>query len=229
MKAIILAAGEGTRMRPLTINTPKPMLKILGKPLLEYIVESLPEEIDELIFVVGYLKEQVIGYFRNSWKRRKLNYVVQKNKTGTAHALELCRSLLGEEKFLIILADDLHSKLGIAECLKKDLGMIVAEVDNPEIFGVVTVNKNETIKNIIEKPFKPDSNLVSTGAMVLDKRIFNYKARQHSNGEYYLTDSISQMLEVHKIHAVKTDFWMPVGYPKDLKKAEKVLKEKTLI
>jgi len=98
MKAVILAAGEGIRMRPLTINTPKPLLKIIGKPILEHIIDSFPNEIDEIIIVVGYLKDQIKNYFGSNWKSRKINYIFQKDKKGTAHALWLCRPLLKKRK-----------------------------------------------------------------------------------------------------------------------------------
>src|SRR3989344_4229672 len=109
MKTIILAAGEGVRMKPLTNNTPKPMLKVSGKPILEHILNDLPEKVDEIILVVGYLKEQIINYFGDRFGRFKMNYVIQNGKLGTYHALELCKNLINEkEKFLLLYADDLH-------------------------------------------------------------------------------------------------------------------------
>jgi NDP-sugar pyrophosphorylase family protein len=224
MKCIILAAGEGIRMRPLTVDTPKPMLLLRGKPLLEHIIETLPKEVDELILVVGYLSHQIEDYFGSEFGRLRIYYAVQKEKTGTYDALELCSHLLEDnERFLLLYADDLHGKDGLKKCAEsKDLCLIVSEVSNPKKFGVVELDKNDLIKNIEEKPENPKSNLVSTGVLMLDKNIFKYPARMHFNGERYLTDSIEQMIEAgHKFVAVRSEFWLPMGYPQDLEEAEK--------
>ncbi len=115
MRCIILAAGEGVRMRPLTLATPKPMIKVCGRPLLEHIIDALPAEVDELILVVGYLREQIRDYFGDSFKRFKINYIVQENKLGTYNALKLCEHLLRlEERFLLIYADDLHAPIALS-------------------------------------------------------------------------------------------------------------------
>lgn len=226
MKAVILAAGEGIRMRPLTINTPKPLLKILGKPILEHIIDSFPNEINEIVIVVGYLRNQIKNYFGSNWKGRKINYIFQKDKRGTAHALWLCKPFFKNERFLLTMGDDLHSPSNIKRCIQKDLSHVVAEVGNVKRFGEIILNKDGSIKHIIEKPENPLSKLGSTGAMVLNDKIFNYKAEKHPNGEYFLTDCINKMAKDHKIYAVVADFWIPIAYPEDLKKAEKVLRKK---
>jgi len=228
MKCIILAAGEGIRMRPLTIDTPKPMLPLLGKPLLEHIIEALPEEIDEIIMVVGYLHQKIQDHFHNNFRRFKIDYVIQKEKTGTYDALELCSNLLKDnERFLLLYADDIHGRGGLEKCTRSEnLCLLVAESDNPKKFGVVEIDKEGIIKGVEEKPENPKSNLVSTGVLLLDKNIFKYPARKHPNGEHYLTDSIEQMIEDgHKFSAVKSELWLPIGYPEDLKRAEEILRK----
>ena len=114
MKCIILAAGEGTRMKPLTNEIPKPMLKISGKPILEHILDSLPDNIDEVILVVGYLKEKIVNYFGDEFGKFKIKYVFQEGKLGTYRALELCKDLIiNDERFLMMYADDLHGIEGL--------------------------------------------------------------------------------------------------------------------
>src|SRR3989344_539802 len=98
MKAIILAAGEGIRMRPLTNNTPKPMLLLKGKPLLEHIIESLPKQVNEIILVVGYLHHQIHNHFHHFFEGFKIDYVIQSEKTGTYDALKLCSHLLDDNE-----------------------------------------------------------------------------------------------------------------------------------
>lgn len=212
-------------MRPLTLDTPKPLLKINNKPILEHILESLPQEIDEVFIVVGYLADKIQSHFGARWNGFKIGYAFQKNKSGTAHALKLCESKIKDgEKFLLLFADDLHGKEGLKNCVKKDLGLLVGRAENPERFGVVNLNSDRSVREIVEKPEKPQSDIVSTGVMVLDKRIFHYEADKHPNGEFYLTDSVNKMIKEHKIFAVESDFWLPIGYPEDLKKAGEILK-----
>lgn len=213
-------------MRPLTLKTPKPMLKINGRPLLEHIISVLPSSVDELILVVGYLQKQIRDYFKENFNRFKVNYVVQKEKLGTYNALKLCENLLKlNERFFLIYADDLHEQKALEKCAQSEGPcLVIDENDNPSKFGVVELAEDGSIKNIEEKPEHPKTNLVLTGAQILSKDILSFPARQHPNGEYYLTDSIAQMITAgHKIHAVKTDFWLPIGYPEDIKKAEKAL------
>ncbi len=213
-------------MRPLTVDTPKPMLKISGKPILERILNDLPESVNEVILVVGYLKEKIINYFDDRFGRFKIQYVVQEDKLGTYRALELCRNLIDDnEKFIVMYADDLHGAENFRKCSEaKDCSILTLEADDPGRFGVVEVSSEGVVVGIEEKPENPKSNLVSTGVLVLDKGIFNYPARQHSNGEYYLTDSVAQMIKAgHRFQAIKSNFWLPIGYLEDLEKAEKIL------
>ena len=216
-------------MHPLTIDTPKPLLKVRNKALLEQILEALPDDISEVFIVFGYLASQILDYFGSDWNGRKINYVLQEKKLGTAHALKLCEPFIEKgERFLMLYADDLHGKESLENCFRQELGIVVSKVRDPRPFGVVSLNEDGSIREIIEKPENPSSHLVSTGAMVLDKRIFDYKADIHPNGEYYLTDSVNKMLSDHKIFAVQASFWLPIGYPDDLEKAEKLLAKKEL-
>lgn len=215
-------------MRPLTGNTPKPLLKVAGKTILEQIVSRLPEEIDRLILVVGYLGQQIVDFCKDEFCGRKVQYVWQEKKLGTYHALKICRHLLKPgERFLMLFADDIHGKEGIAECLKYERALIVEETNEPWKFGIVDLNEDMSINDIIEKPEKnPPSNFASTGVLLLDTKIFDYEADLHPNGEYYLTSALSKMLkDGHKVYAVKSTLWLPIGYPDDIRKAEEKLVE----
>jgi bifunctional UDP-N-acetylglucosamine pyrophosphorylase/glucosamine-1-phosphate N-acetyltransferase len=219
MKAVILAAGEGMRMRPLTLTKPKPMLAVRGKPLLEYIITTLPLWVDELVIVVGYRGEQIRAHFGERFGRFRITYVEQKEQLGTYKALELCRKFLADgEYFLMLYADDLHGRRGLEMCaLSETPCIVVAEAAHPERFGVVELNTDGTVSRIVEKPEQPTTNLVSTGVQLLSTDIFQYPARRHESGEYYLTDSIEQMLEAgYKFTVARSSFWLPVGYPDDL-------------
>ena len=211
---------------PITKTCPKPLVKILGKPLLEHSLEVIPDEIDEVILVVGYLADQIKNYFGERFGRFKIKYVIQSEKLGTAHALWLCRDLLAGEKFLLLYADDLQSKDDIAKCLNHPLAILSKEVANPERFGVVIVDEKDNVLDLVEKPEFFISNLACTGVQVMDGRIFNYPARKHENGEYYITDSVARLAKEHEIKAVRANFWLPIGYPEDLKKAEDILRQR---
>ena len=226
MKAVILAAGEGVRMMPITKTCPKPLVKILGKPLLQHLFDVLPDEINEIILVVGYLADQIKSYFGERFGRFKIKYVVQSEKLGTAHALWLCRDLLDGERFLMLYADDLQSKDDIAKCLNFPLAILAKEVANPERFGVIITDEKDNVLDLVEKPEFFVSNLASTGVKVLDNRIFNYPARKHENGEYYITDSVARLAKDHEVKVVRANFWLPIGYPEDLGKAEDILRER---
>lgn len=231
MKAIILAAGEGKRMRPLTLENPKPLLRVAGKCLLEHIVSCLPEEVEELIFVVGYLGEKIINYCGSHFLGRNVTYLWQEKPEGNYAALKLAEPLIKEkEKFFVLYADDFQDKRAIRELLSYPRGLLVKEVEDPRAFGVVVLNPDKTVKTLIEKPIEPISNLASTGVFLLDKKIFSYSPPLHPiKREYFLSEAIAQMVQAgEKIFAITTQFWVPIATPFDLEKAEMILKEKKL-
>ena len=216
-------------MKPLTDSKPKPMIEILGRPLLHHILDALPDEVDEVILVVGYMANQIKNYFGDSFGRFAIKYVEQKEKLGTGHALHLCKDLLGEDRFFMLYADDLQSKKDLTKLLRYPLALLVRRVKDPRRFGVVAADKSGRILEIVEKPENSTSNLASTGVKVLDSRIFKYPLVQHPNGEYYITYPLAQLAKEHEVIAVRADFWLPIGYPEDLKKAEEILKAKNRI
>src|SRR3989338_3373984 len=201
MKAVILCAGEGTRMRPLTFTTPKQLLKVGDKAVLEHIFHELPDQIDEVILVVKYLAGQIQDYFGEEFLGKKIHYVTQVSKDyGTWIGLNEAKHLLGKEKFLVLLGDDI----------------LVKEMEDPRRFGVVLANERGKILDFIEKPEEQISNLANTGVQVLDYRIFNYPARQHKNGEYYLTDSVARLAKDHDVFIKLAKSWISMATPEDL-------------
>ncbi|MDP1706255.1 MAG: nucleotidyltransferase family protein [bacterium] len=228
MKAIILAAGEGIRMRPLTLTTPKPLVKVGGKSLLERLVEKFPPTIDELIIVTGYLAEQIEEFTKNGLLGRKVTCVRQPKKMGTYDALVYCRPFLEEgEKFLLFFADDLIDNQIVTEMLKYDLAISVRETDSPRKFGIVALDENNFVVDIVEKPENPPSNLALANGYVLDTDIFNYSPELAPSGEYYLSVAAAKMAKNRKIKAVRANFWFPVGSPEAVIQAEEILKKET--
>lgn len=220
----MFTAGDGTRMRPLTLATPKALLPVRGKPILKHLGEALPDAVTELIIVVGYLKEQIQAYCGTHFLGRPVSYVVQEKKTGTAHALKLCQPHLHEGKFLVLAAaDDLIGKQALEDAVAYDRAIIVSENDHPEKFGVLTTNEDGTVKDFVEKPQHFVSNLVNTNSMVLDHHVFEYEPDAHSNGEFYLTTMVAKLARDYPVHTVRADFWFPIATPEDLQKAENMV------
>ena len=223
MQCVILAAGKGTRLRPLTDNTPKPLIKVAGKALLDHIIEALPSSVDELIIVTGYLGEQIREHCGEVFHGRKVTYVEQLEQKGTAHALWLCKDLL-KGRFLFMFADDLHGPQDIARATSYTRSMLTLTTDTPEKFGIVVRHPDGTLAEIIEKPEHAPSNLASTGVMVLDDHIFNFDPyAKETKGEYYLTDVLAEYAKQYPIAVVEQALWIPIGYPEDIQKAEEIL------
>ena len=212
-------------MRPLTLDRPKPMVEVLGKPLLRYIFESLPDSIDEVIIVVGYKREAIIEYFGENFLGRKITYVVQEEKRGTGHALGLTKNFLNDsERFLLLNADDIYSRESIARCMKHPLALLVIEVEDPRRYGVAELDGEGILRSLIEKPEQPLSNTVATGIYVLDTRIFDYSADLHPNGEYYITTMLSKMLKDHDMYAESTERGLAFASADDIAIAEQLIK-----
>jgi bifunctional UDP-N-acetylglucosamine pyrophosphorylase/glucosamine-1-phosphate N-acetyltransferase len=223
MQCVILAAGKGSRLRPLTETTPKPLIKVKDKTLLDHIVSSLPSAVDELIIVTGYLEEQIRNHCGEEFHGRKVTYVHQEEQKGTAHALWLCKDLL-RGRFLFMFADDLHGRKDIARATSYTRSMLTLSTDSPEKFGIVVRHPDGTLAEMIEKPDHPPSNLASTGVMVLDDNIFKFDPfAKETKGEYYLTDVLSEYAKDYPVAVVEQDLWIPIGYPEDIANAEAVI------
>ena len=222
MQCIILAAGLGIRMRPLTLEKPKPLIEIAGKPLISHIVEALPSEITELVLVVGYKGDMIREYCGDVFLGRPVTYFEQANPGGSAEALFIAKEAL-RDTFLVMYADDIHGKRALKEMMRYSHAMLAARSETPERFGVVEQNADGTIKRIIEKPEHPSSDLVSTGGFVLSTDIFDCVAEKSHLGEYYLVDNVNIYAKTHPVHIVEQDLWIPIGYPEDIQKAEKIL------
>lgn len=222
MQCVILAAGEGTRLRPLTNNRPKQLVTVLGKALIDYIVEALPTAVDELIIVVGYKGDQIMKHCGEEFHGRKVKYVTQEKPEGTAKALWLCKDLI-KGRFMFMFGDDIHGKEDIARAMSYTRSLLVASVDMPEKFGIVVRNPDGTLGMMIEKPKHAPSNCASTGAMVLDDNIFKFTPTTPVNGEYYLTEVIERYAKEYPIAVVEQNRWIPIGYPQDVDRAEEIL------
>jgi bifunctional UDP-N-acetylglucosamine pyrophosphorylase/glucosamine-1-phosphate N-acetyltransferase len=223
MQAVILAAGEGTRMRPLSLITPKPLLKVLGKSLLDYIFEALPEEIDEVIIAVRYLGDQIRHHCGAEYYGRKVTYV-EGPFPGSARDFLATRPYLRQERFLYIYGDELPNGEDVAACLRYPLSVLCFEVADPWNHGVPALRADGTIQEIVEKPAHPTTKLIANGVMTLSTKIFGYQPLQNSKGEYYFTSMLNQFVKDYPVQAVISQQAVGgISTPADIERVEKLL------
>jgi NDP-sugar pyrophosphorylase family protein len=222
MQCVILAAGKGTRLQPLTNNLPKPLVPVCGKPLLDHIVGALPSAVKELIIVIGYRGDMIKAYCGDTFHGRPVTYIEQTEINGPAKALWLTKDLI-RGRFLFMFADDIHGKDDLARAVSFSRSILATTSDTPERFGVIVRNPDGTICDMEEKPTAPSSNLVATGPMVLDKNIFNFPPEAPINNEYFMPEIIMRYKENYPIAVVEENLWLAIGYPEDIKRAEERL------
>ncbi len=227
MQCVILAAGKGTRLRPLTEDCPKPLVKVAGKTLLDHIVEAIPSSVDELIIVTGYLGHMIEEYCGEEFHGRKVTYIGQEEQNGTAKALWLCKDLI-KGRFLFLFADDINGKEDLARATSFTRSLLVASVSNPEKFGIVVRNPDGTLGLMIEKPEHAPSNCASTGAMVLDEHIFDFEPQSPVKGEYYLTEVIERYAQQYPIAVVEQNKWIPIATVEDVQNANALFSFETV-
>lgn len=226
MQCVILAAGRGTRMGALTEHTPKPMLLIQGKPLLEWKLEMLPYGIDEVIITIGYLGEQIEQYFGVEWKGRKMHYVRHEILDGTGGSIRLVKNTgLLKSPALVMMGDDLYLKEDLERLMKHDLAVLACEVEDSSQFGVLETDVNGKLVGILERPHDPEYKLVNTGAYMLSEHFFNYPLVSISETEYGLPQALVSMRDTHDITVEKTKTWFPIGNPEALEEAEQAIEK----
>jgi len=227
LKAIILAAGEGSRMRPLTYTRPKVMLPIANKPILEHVlIEAKKAGIEEFIFIVGYHDEQVRCYFGSGdrWGIR-IDYCTQRRQKGTADALKMAEGLV-DGKFLLINGDTIIAHDDIKKVANRnDITLSVIAVEDTKGLGVVELSQGKVIR-IYEKTRKPPSHMANTGLYLFTPDIFDALSQttKSPRGEYEITDSLQLMIDKgHHISYQEIGYWLDLSYPWDLLSANESL------
>ena len=231
MRAWVLAAGEGTRMRPLTANIPKPLLPVAGKPFLRHVVEALRDGgVADVSILIGWQAKRVREYFgRGDAVGVRVDYAEQAERLGTAHAIGLAKAHV-DGPFLALNGDIVitaNTVKGILALQGKTGGpvMAVAEAANPEQFGVVEVRDGKVV-GIEEKPREPKSNLINAGVYAFDEDVFDLIAKtpKSRRGEYEITDTLRMLIEKRDVHAFTLpEEWIDVGRPWDLLRANEIL------
>ncbi|MFB6188307.1 MAG: sugar phosphate nucleotidyltransferase, partial [Halapricum sp.] len=165
MQVVILAAGEGTRMRPLTDSLPKPMLPVADRPLVAHTADAAVDAgADELVFVVGYEADEVRAYFGDTYRGVPVTFAVQQSQDGTADAVRAAREYL-DGAFAVLNGDNLYDPAGIETLLSSGPALATYRVAEPSNYGVISVD-DERVTSIVEKPSEPPTDRANTGAYV---------------------------------------------------------------
>jgi bifunctional UDP-N-acetylglucosamine pyrophosphorylase/glucosamine-1-phosphate N-acetyltransferase len=233
MKAVVLVAGKGERLKPLTETRPKHLLPIGGKPLLTWILDRLIEVgVDKVLLVTHYLEDQIRGYFGDgSHLGLDINYKIQKEMRGTADAFKVAEDFIEDEEFIGVYGDLFLPPDGLKFLVqnhrKGENTMSVVPVDDPSSMGVVAL-KGDKVIDIVEKPSpgKEPSNLANAGMYIFTPDIFRYinKTSISKRNEYEITDSLKALIEsggiLRSINLPKSS-WLDIGLPWNLLDANK--------
>jgi bifunctional UDP-N-acetylglucosamine pyrophosphorylase/glucosamine-1-phosphate N-acetyltransferase len=227
MQAVILAAGRGTRMKELTDHVPKPLLEAAGKTLLEHKFDELPDEVDEIVIIVGYHGDKVEQRLGTEYAGRRITYVVQETLDGTAGALWKAKDLL-KGRFLVMMGDDLYGRADLAAAIASPDWVIGAwPLPAGASGGRITTDASGTITDIIEGTHEEPGE-TSTNLFVLDTRLFGYPMvpKAEGSGEYGLPQTVLAVSRESGIplRPLRASFWVQVTSPEDLRKAEDILK-----
>jgi glucose-1-phosphate thymidylyltransferase len=236
MRAVVLAAGKGTRLKPLTDDKPKALVEVAGKPLIEHVFDSLVDlGLDEFVVVVGYFAEQIIERYGDEYREIPITYAHQREQLGLAHALLQAEPYIDDD-FVLMLGDNIF-RANLGDVLNRqvedraDAAFLVEEVPYEEAsrYGVCRTNEFGEIVELIEKPDDPPSNLVMTGFYTFTPAIFHacHLVQPSDRGEYELPDAVDLLIQSGRtIDAIRLDGWrIDIGYPEDRDEAERRLQE----
>lgn len=229
MKAVILAAGKGVRMLPLTLDKPKPLIEIHGKPFLIHLLERLHDagfEDKDIAIVVGYKGEKIEEFLAEH--NLDITVIVQQALVGTGDAVYHARQFVDDEHFIVVGGDNLFSADDLLRIQHDDEFCYVAgwEVEDPSRYGVL-VCKGNVLLEIVEKPKEFVGNLINAGLYKFTPDIFEAleQIEPSERGELELTDAISLLAEGRKVKVMMLqDYWLDLGKKDDIGKIEEFLR-----
>jgi len=214
MQTVVLAAGEGTRMRPLTDGRPKPTLPVADRTLVEGVVDAAHEAgAGRVVVVVGYAADAV----RQALDDRDVTFAAQERQRGTADAVRAARDELDDAPFAVLNGDVLYDHDSLAALYDAGPAVGAARVDDPGNYGVLETDEDGRVRSVVEKPTNPASNLVNAGAYVFPAAARDWlDVGQSDRGEYELTDVLERACGAVDVRAVAVDRWLDVGRPWEL-------------
>jgi glucose-1-phosphate thymidylyltransferase len=234
MKVIIPLAGKGTRLRPHTHITPKPMLKIAGKPVIDYVMEDLQRlgDVEQVIYITGHLKDKVEEYARAKYPFDAV-FIEQEIQDGTAGAVALAREYVDQPVFIIFVDTIFDADLSVVKRTDADGIIWVKEVEDYQRFGVVVADNDGNMTKIVEKPSTPISKRANIGLYYIKNWKLLYEGidwtlgQPKNKGEYYLTDAFQYMIDHGaKIRVVDVHGWYDAGEQGTLLETNRMMLER---
>ncbi|ELZ40250.1 nucleotidyl transferase [Halorubrum californiense DSM 19288] len=226
MYGVVLAAGRGTRMRPLTDRRPKPLLPVGDRSLLERVFDTARDVVDEFVVVTGYQGDAVREAIGDSYRDRPVHYVEQAETLGTAHAIEQTEPVVDDD--FLVLNGDVVVDASLPRALAEAGAPAIAatEVEDPRAYGVISTAEDGSLAGIVEKPADPPTNLANVGCYAFEPEVFEYIDRtpESERGEYEITATIDRLLgDGRRIDVARYDgAWLDVGRPWELLKANEL-------
>ncbi len=219
MKAVVLAAGEGTRIRPLSASLPKPMLPVADRPLVAHTVDAaIDAGADEVVLVIGYEAATVREYFGETYRDVPISYAVQEEQAGTAHAVNAASDRL-DGPFAVLNGDNLYDPDAIARLFEEAPAVCAIEVDDPSNYGVLSTTDG-TVTDIVEKPADPPTNLANAGAYAFPERAREWlEVPRSERGEHEITDVLAKVIDQYAVTPITLERWLDVGRPWELLEA----------
>lgn len=227
MKAVILAAGRSTRTWPVTKDIPKPLLPILGTPLLGYTIGGLKDQIEEWHILTHHEDTLVQEYLEETFPDLTMHFTpVVPDGTGVVRFL--AEDLRDEEAFLVLNGDDLYHPRDIQRLIQAETpnAVLAKEVEDPSRFGVFVL-ESDHVKELVEKPATPISNLANAGAYKFSGRIFEHTLTMSPRGEYEIVEYINALIAKGEDITLVTveGYWLPITYPWDILHAQRYFLE----
>ena len=237
MKGIILHGGHGTRLRPLTHTGPKQLLPIANKPMSQYALEEMREAgVKEVGIIIGDVYPEKVKEYYGDGKKFGVNvtYIYQDKPKGISHAIKLTKDFVGNDKFLVVLGDNIFAKplsdyAKRFESSKSDAMILLCKVDDPSRFGIAELNGSGKITKIVEKPKEPKSDLAVIGVYFLTPKIFDIidTLKPSWRGELEITDALQLLMDKNGIidHDIVTGWWKDTGTAEDILHANRLVLE----
>lgn len=236
MIAIIPVAGAGTRLRPHTYTQPKSLIPIAGKPVIGYIIDQLLDaDVNEFVFVIGYLGDKIREYVDDAYPNIKKTYVVQQMREGLGHAIWLTKDVVPKNEDVVIVLGDTIMDIDLKKVLSAPHSVLgVKKVDDPRLFGVAEFEEDLIITRLSEKPRIPMSNMALVGLYKVNNFNKLFKALdyniQHNirtHNEFFLTDALQRMIEQkEKFVAEKIEHWYDCGQKEVMLATNKIILKK---